>query len=613
MILFFVRSYRQRQLPFLDNYQKHNTLKGFGEYVSFWSVTTVLISKRVQLCDKRHKKHQLHQLSPKMSLGRLSEAEDQILSMLPPRRSWVSLSRKSRYRELDDGNKQRKAAAKCNWTALKWTVKRDLAAKEEPLYLTRLKGFVAKIKERVRVDEFAFQTPVLFPDIKDESSCRPLCKFENLEDAVMLILANKYLTELFNDLFYEESLAFRSKRTYQGKNDYVTAHHDAIARIKEYRKRQDEKRLYVSECDLQKFYDTVSHKVVHECYCKLLKKAGKANPGICFNEINRVFDAYLHCYSFPRNVYRLNDKVKYQKFWEDNNVDDKQRKFKWVESELLAAGVAKSHRGLMRMQIGVPQGGALSGLIANMVLNSVDFQVKRGMKESDLYLRYCDDMIILSTNKARCKKLFSIYYNGSKRLNLVPHKPEKNLKFRTKDFWKGKSKDAYLWAMGQKDAAEWIGFVGYEIRRDGMMRIRKKSFRKELDKQTSVVFEKTLEKIKNYERVSDNSLVSSLERKLISMSVGKVEVWNAPFIESEMCWSAGFKELEMNPILARQLRELDRHRWMMHRAAIRRLAGMEKKGEDVVRRDLEELDEEKNPDSRGMVHSYYYQFKKKAN
>lgn len=576
-------------------------MKSFGEYISFWTVTDVLISKRVQLCDKRHKKHQLHLLSPVMSLGQMTGAEQLLLSMMPPRKSWVSLSTKTRYRQLDDGNRQRKAAAKCNWQAIKWTIRKDLAAGGERPYLLRLKGFVVKILKRVHEEHFAFDVPLLFPDVKDECSCRPLSKFESLEDSVILILANKYLTELFNDLFYNESLAFRSKRTYHGEEKCVTAHHHAIVRMKEYRKRFDGKRLYVSECDLQKFYDTVSHSVVRKCYYGLLKKALKENPGLQFDEINRVFEAYLRCYSFPKNVYCKNGD---NTFWEENKIDEKQRCFKWVETKLLA----KSRRGLMRLQIGVPQGGALSGLIANMVLNSVDWQVKRLMTGSDLYLRYCDDMIIISTSKVRCKKLFSLYYKGAKKLRLVPHEPVKAFKFGQKDFWKGKSKDAYLWAMGREDAAEWIGFVGYEMRRDGMLRIRKKSFRKELEKQTKVVFEKTLDKIKDNQRVSNNSLLSSLESKLISMSVGKISVWNASFMECEMCWSAGFKELEMNPVLEKQLRELDRHRWMMLGAAKRRIEG-KKKGSCVVRKDLEQIEnEKKNPDKHGVVHSYYYQF-----
>lgn len=597
---YFVRSLRLRGLPFF-------IMTSFGEYISFWSVTDVLVNKRVQLCEKRHKKHQLHLLSPEMEIGASSAAEQKILEMMPPRRSWVSLSQTTRYRDLDDGHRQRYAAAVCNRKCIHWTIKRDVASGNKPPYLERLMEFVDKIRVRVLEKDFAFSAPELFPEEKDKESCRPLCKFENLEDAVILILANKYLTRLFNGLFYEESLAFRSKRDYHGEKDCVTAHHHAIVRMKEYMARNDGKKLYVGECDLQKFYDTVNRGVVRQCYYGLLQKAAKENPGVSFEEINRVFEAYLRCYSFSKIVLCKNDKEKNREFWDKNKIEEGKRCFKWVKPELL--GLMK--RGQMRASVGVPQGGALSGLIANMVLNTVDWQVKNKMKGNDLYLRYCDDMIIVSTSKARCRRLFYTYYNGAKRLRLAPHEPEKELKFGTKEFWNGKSKDVYLWELGRRDAAEWIGFVGYEMRRDGMMRIRKKSLQKELKKQTSVVFEKTLDKIKGRKRVSNDSLLGTLESKLISMSVGKIAVWNAPYIESEMCWSAGFKELELNPVLKKQLKELDRHRWMMLVAARRRLGKEREEKERVNRKDLEQLKENKQPDARGMVYSYYYQFARK--
>lgn len=493
----------------------------------------MLISKRVQLANKRHKKHQLHLLSPKMVVGELKESEQILLSLMPPRKSWISLSRKTRYRDIGEGQRQRIATARCNRKAIEWTIRRDIVKGTKLPYLEQLKEFVGKVQARIQDDGFTFSEPELFPEIKDESSCRPLCKFERLDDAVILILANKYLTKMFDGLFYDESLAFRSKRMYHDV-ECVTDHHHAIVRMKEYRSRCEGKRLYVCECDLQKFYDTVSHHIVRKCYYGLLNKVRKKEPGLDTTEISRVFEAYLSCYSFPRNVYR---KMGDQAFWEKNHVDMEQRHFKWVEKELLAHKIAKSHRGLMRMGIGVPQGGALSGLIANLVLNTVDWQVKKQMKKGDLYLRYCDDMIIITTSKVRCKILFSINSKGTSKLRLVPHSP-KAFKFGEKSFWDGKSKDAYQWEMGREDAAEWIGFVGYEMRRDGMVRIRKKSFRKELDKQENIVFVKTLERIQNENRVSNDSLLKSLESKLISMSVGKIAVWNAPFFESEMCWSA---------------------------------------------------------------------------
>lgn len=583
----------------------------FSDYISFWAVTNVLISKRIQLGDKLHKKHMLHLLSPKLALGETSESEKQLLAMMPSRKHWVGTGKRSRFRKLDEKHRQKKAASLCNLLAVKRSIERDLKEGVMPPYLERLQEFVVKIQARIHDKAFSFHNPELFPDEKDDTCSRPLCKFTNLEDSVILILANKYLTELFDGYFYEESLAFRFKRTYHGEENHVTAHHDAIARIKEYRKRWEGKTLYVSECDLKKFYDTVSHSVVRRCYKDLLKKAVKENPGVRFDVISHVFEAYLRCYSFPRDVY-YKIKPETDPFWAEHKVK-KGRCFKWADKELLEQGVAKSKNSLKRMHIGVPQGGALSGLIANMVLNTVDWQMYAKMTKRDLYLRYCDDMIIISTNKVRCNELFSVYYKGTKRLNLVPHKPEKELKFGQKEFWKGKSKDAYMWDIKRADAAEWIGFVGYEMRRDGMIRIRRKSFRKELRKQREVVFDKVLDKIDGNDRVPDLSLIGSLEMKLVAMSVGKMAVWNSRFLESEMCWSTGFRELEMNPYLEKQLHELDHHRGLILNAAERRIHTMNRNVKALYRKDLEDIENEKNPDSRGMVHSYYYQFKKKQN
>lgn len=581
----------------------------FSDYISFWAITNVLINKRIQLGDKLHKKHMLHLLSPKLALGETTDTDKQLLAMMPSRKQWVGSGKKSRFRQLDGEHRQKRAAAVCNALVIRRSIERDLKEKEMPLYLERLQEFVAQIQARVQDKAFSFHKPELFPDEKDDTCSRPLCKFTNLEDSVIVILANKYLTELFDGFFYDESLAFRFKRTYHGMADTVTSHHDAIVRIKEYRNRWEGKKLYVSECDLKKFYDTVSHSVVRKCYKELLRKATKETPGMLFDDISRVFYAYLQCYSFPRDVY-YKIKPETDPFWDEHKVR-KGRCFKWAEKELLDQGVAKNKSSLKRMHIGVPQGGALSGLIANMVLNTVDWQMRAKMTKRDLYIRYCDDMIIISTSKERCKNLFAVYYNGTKKLNLVPHKAENNLKFGQREFWKGKSKDAYLWEMKCVNAAEWIGFVGYEIRRDGMIRIRRKSFRKELKKQREVVFEKVLDKIEGNDRVPDKSLIGSLEMKLVSMSVGKMAVWNADFMEGEMCWSTGFRELEMNPYLERQLHELDHHRGMILNAAERRIKSMNKKAKVLYRKDLEELETKKNPDSRGMVHSYYYQFKRK--
>lgn len=588
-------------------------MKSFLDYLSFWKIANVVINKRVALADKRHREHQLHLMSPDLPLKALDPVEAQLLAMMPPRKSWVSLSKKSRYKPCSDGiHRQKKSTADVIRQSIKWTICNDLHADAEPQYLQNLNAFVAEVQRRVQDKKFKFSAPRVFPIIKDEKSCRPLCAFTDLYDSVIVILANRYLSELFNGMFYEESLAFRSEREYHGVK-CVTSHHDAIARIKEYRRQHEGRNVYVAECDLKKFYDTVSHCVVRKCYYGLLRQVAKANPNVGFAEINRVFEAYLKCYTYPRNVYSL---TQTEAFWVDNNIKEKCRCIKWVDKELKASGRVKSDQEMMQLKVGVPQGGALSGLIANMVLNPVDFQVAGRLTANDLYLRYCDDMIILSTNHRRCHTLFNTYYHGTSKLGLYPHKAKKSLPFCKKEFWDGKSKQAYLWAMKRPDAAEWIGFVGYEIRRDGWIRIRKRSFDNEIKKQREVVFNKTLNKLKNKDRVSNKSVLSTLRQKLVSMSVGKVAVWNYQYMDCEMCWAYGFRELEMNPVLSRQLHTLDRHRNMMLCRAKKRLKKMNKKEDDVMIEIVERADSRQLSDSSsdylGLPHSYYYQFNKQV-
>lgn len=98
----------------------------FEDYISFWTICKVLINKRVQLSEKRHKKHQLHLLSPEICIGELKNSEKLLLAMMPPRNSWVNLSKSTRYRDIDGEHRQRMAAAKCNKQSLLWTIKRDL-------------------------------------------------------------------------------------------------------------------------------------------------------------------------------------------------------------------------------------------------------------------------------------------------------------------------------------------------------------------------------------------------------------------------------------------------------------------------------------------------------
>jgi hypothetical protein len=143
--------------------------------------------------------------------------------------------------------------------------------------------------------------------------------------------------------------------------------------------------------------------------------------------------------------------------------------------------------------VGLPQGAALSPLIANMVLNEIDEHVLEEKMQNGritdpelLYIRYCDDIVLMHTDLKQCTNLIQRYQQVLEQYALRYHpfkhvaqmKDGKTLLAdgNTYPYWtKAKSKAPYLWGDGMGDAVRWIGFLGYEICRTGELRIRKSS------------------------------------------------------------------------------------------------------------------------------------------
>jgi hypothetical protein len=94
-------------------------------------------------------------------------------------------------------------------------------------------------------------------------------------------------------------------------------------------------------------------------------------------------------------------------------------------------------------------------------------------------------MILLASKKWVCRKAFDLYCAALKRKQLPIHLPKEPGQY-SKQFYAGKSHLPYFWGnhtIGRR--IPWIQFVGYQIRYDGLVRVRRKSVQKELKKITS--------------------------------------------------------------------------------------------------------------------------------
>jgi hypothetical protein len=406
---------------------------------------------------------------------------------------------------------------------------------------------------------------------------------------------------LFDDYFEKSSLAFRAIKNTESQD---RNHHLAIKEILKYKKLYNDTDLYVAECDMKKFYDTVNHKICKELFYSLIEKVKIKSPKLDLNKAIHLFNAYIDCYTFKNNVKKLNSTPSY---WE--NQKDKKLKpingfYPWVEKDI---NESKYYKDFPDDKIGVPQGGALSGLIANIML---DYSDKKLNDIPDLlYVRYCDDMILMHPNEDICKKARDIYRDSISELQLFNHpfknnfftnnknridkasksdrtfvtinyhKLNRSFQFSAKPYWnQSKSKGPYKWGKIDTDfnTIPWIGFVGYEIKYSGETRVRKKSLKKELEKQkkvtTSII--KRIHKT-HYKNARNNTIYKSALEKLNGMSVGRIKLYNYKVCDNKICWADGFQCLDLNKYSRVQLKALDRNKYKFLNI-LKKLIGEEK-------------------------------------
>lgn len=220
-------------------------------------------------------------------------------------------------------------------------------------WFQKVLDFRNELNRMVDAPDFRFLSLAVSPIRKSEKEDRIIAKFADLHEAALLACLAKYLTERFDPFLRENACAFRAG----GKGGF----NSAAEQIRDFRIRHNTVPLYVAECDLKKFYDTVNHDILKEafmCFSALAQNEGKPID----QRAGKLLNAYLECYSFKRNVLEATDE-RMQKAIKGNRIP-------WVSDEELRS--AYLNQEVPFDKIGIPQGGAISPLLANIMLHSVD-------------------------------------------------------------------------------------------------------------------------------------------------------------------------------------------------------------------------------------------------
>lgn len=548
-------------------------------------VVKLLIRERCKFADKQFKQSQKNEFISRLYIPNKEKRNkyltNELYQLFPPRRKWCHIGKCRKTLDTVSRNQQRLEhtyiKAKRSHCTEQW-YKNLCEYADSIIDIADTRKTKVIPKPKVSVIEKKR------PKGENYIECRPVCSF-HLKLKIILSLLNKYLTKLFDPYFLNCSYAFRVPK----KGQEMMQHLNAVKDIVAYRKKHIGEILYVAECDMQKFYDTINHNFIKTRFIILLNKAKRDGNIVSedYKAVKQWFFMYIDCFDFLScvNVYNT---VEYSNpFWKNiKNKGDKKCIIKWVDGKELNKARAKRNKG----KVGVPQGGALSGLIANIVMNDVDKAVVKAIDDEDiLFCRFCDDMILIGNTMNRVKNVLAQYKTAIKKSKLIahPHKPEVKEGEGMKSFWKGKTRGPYAWAERGEKIYPWITFVGFDVNWKGNLRIRKHSFKRQIEKQNKVANALIYPYQKGKQpRYCFGTIKASLKSRLIGMSVGRISLWNYNNNPNIRSWMSAFSILDENPWSAKQLKALDKHRAVVIARAslvLARIKCTNKKKEDNLR------------------------------
>ena len=443
------------------------------EFATDRRLTILLIKERAKCRRRNRDAKKPHLLDRECDMDELSPRK-MLSRLMPSRKKWVKPSKRAK---LPNGATD---TCKNAEKALLLTISRDRKLREKGEsfpYLDEMDAFFARIRQRLASDDLQLEKPRLMPILKKTKkmddgrllvTCRPLCAYTRLEDKIILSLTSRYLTRVVDRYLHNELLSYRPPRYFRGENHHRVDYNDGIELIKDFRNEHNDSDIYAADCDIKSFYDIIPHQVVRDCFWRLLNRTDLDEEGK--GQVMKVVEAYLKSYNFYNDAWlkvQQDDSV-YAKVRRSLHDHDKQNTYVlgWVEDLL-----EKPEEELLHL--GVPQGGSLSLLVANIVLNDVDRVFTENEDPNRLFMRYCDDMILLHTDYEECCRLMERYAESLREHGLYYHDFKCIADCSRREFWGIKSHRPFLWGEGEDNSNSYIGFLGYELRRDGKMRLRK--------------------------------------------------------------------------------------------------------------------------------------------
>ena len=456
----------------------------FIEYASEQRILELLIKERVKIALKgKLKGVSTDRIINRAMCGEQLSTTEQVFTLMPARNSWHRPRKQERRLNSGEESKSHKQILT---RSIAITIQQHRKQETPPQYIKNLDAFISSMREDIcSCEPITFNSIKIIGKKKNVNSegieiLRPICVFESLREKLLIALASKYLTEVFDHLLHEEILSYRPLRKYHGSETPVLTDRDnAIQNIHAYRRAHKCGTLYVAECDIQKYFDTINHDVIRSCFKTFAGKVKTLDANFDYSQVERIVDAYLNSYSFYRNVESKNEEIKVR-----NQQFEVPKAHLFIERGCYTAEEFEAAKG----KIGIPQGGALSALMSNVILHTIDSESILSRPDGNrFFCRYGDDILLMHTSKTECETLINRYCEALTQHKLLYHDfiSVADKEFRRANgvsvrpiLWDQKSRKPFLWGRSnaEMESVDWIGFLGYEMRYTGEVRLRRSSF-----------------------------------------------------------------------------------------------------------------------------------------
>ena len=473
------------------------------------------------------------------------------MGLLPPRRHWPRLLRRDRVSAVDlPGAKAKR---------LEVFVLKHLREQSQHAWVARLRAFLDESKARILgwdagetiVPVRSIAIPKTRPGNK--MKYRVLAPYA-LRDAIADSVFASYLRNVIDGRLDPDCYAFRL-----AIGPVPITHHDAVANLRRFASEGRGSRIWVAECDIRGFFDSVSHDVTKKAVAELLTEV----DGPVDRRLLSFVESFFAGYDYLGARREALGHLARQKVQEPDIYDP--------HKALAQAGIPADPR----QRIGIPQGSAFSSVLANVVLTKADRGLRTAVRahKRTFYARYVDDIFLASSNRRVTSRGISAYRRALRALELPDHPPQVIGACGSpglRAYWDAKSKAPYAWSARNQSGVEWIGFLGYQMRRDGTLRVRRSSVKKELAKQRRAIDDIIGIVDKNRMRSHRDGRMHVIPKlrqiryaammHLISIGIGypaQPLIWPAP---NGICWASGFRLLRDERRDLCLLKTLDRGR-----------------------------------------------------